>query len=430
MEFWKVYLAPDVGAAGSPVATSQNYVNPNTGDVTAFDTQNTMSPQNKTWYQTESLKNARSKQVFTQFAKNQPLPANHGMSLEVRKPNTFPDVQRLTEGVIPEGLKFGYSAINMAIYQYGHYAAISDRIDLHAIDPVAQDITEEMGASGGETMDKLARNIVLSGSNVMYCPSVNALNTEITGRNQLDDTCTLTPDVIAQARTWMKKGKVPDIDGKYVAIIHPSVAYDLRKHDDWVDAHKYAQPNEIYNGEIGELHGFRFIEADNAKVFWGADLASNSRTLLVNGAIQTANKTVTFDGGTVAAGALEGRYVIIGNNKVKVVSNTTTALTIDTAITASDNTVIYPGEGGKEGCAVYGNVFLGKDAFAIIDAAGGSMEMIHKTREQAGGPLNQFETIGIKFETGGGILYESRILRVECGSKYSDVDTDTDIVNA
>ena len=62
----------------------------------------------------------------------------------------------------------------------------------------------------------------------------------------------------------------------------------------------------------------------------------------------------------------------------------------------------------------------------MIDVAGGNMEMIVKGPEEAGGPLNQFGTIGVYFETGGGVLYEERLLRVECGSYYSSVDEDED----
>ena len=95
------------------------------------------------------------------------------------------------------------------------------------------------------------------------------------------------------------------------------------------------------------------------------------------------------------------------------------------AATIAANAVVYPGEGGAGGIAVYGCVFLGKDAFAMVDVAGGSMEMIIKSKEEAGGPLNQFGTIGVYFETGGGVLYEDRLLRVECGGFYSDVDEGT-----
>ena len=50
------------------------------------------------------------------------------------------------------------------------------------------------------------------------------------------------------------------------------------------------------------------------------------------------------------------------------------------------------------------------------------MEMIIKTREQIGGPLNQFSTIGYKFCHGAKILYQERLLRVETGSSYGSDD--------
>ena len=72
--------------------------------------------------------------------------------------------------------------------------------------------------------------------------------------------------------------------------------------------------------------------------------------------------------------------------------------------------------------SVYLSLFMGKDAFGVLDPEGEGMEMIVKDKSQIGGPLNQFSTIGYKFCHGAKILYEERILRVESGSFYSDVD--------
>ncbi len=416
-------MADSGGQGGYPVANTGNYTNAYTGAETPFDQNHTMAPQIKEWYNTEALENARNNHVFAQFAKNIPLPEHHGMTVEMRKANSFGDVPRLKEGVIPDGQEFGYSAVQATVYEYGAYTPLGRRLERHAIDPVAQDAAEEMGAAGGNTQDKIARNVAISGSNVMYCDKADG--TKISSRSQLTGDCVLTPTMVNRAVTWLKKHKAPKIDGKYIAIVHPSVTYDLRETKGWLDAHEYAHPDEIYNGEIGELHGVRFIESDNAKVYRGKPLASDSDTLLVNGAISSAGKTITFDGGTVAAHALKDRYILVGNVKCLVSDNTATTITVTENVSGiADNTVIYPGEGGAAGIAVYGCVFLGKNAFGMIDVGGGNMEVIIKTPEQAGGPLNQFGTIGVYFETGGAVLYEERLLRVECGSHYSDVDED------
>lgn len=421
---WKrLFMAPDSGGQGGyPVATTQYYSNAYTGATEAFDAQNTMDPQIKEWYNTNALENARSNHIYAQFAENVPLPENHGMSVEKRKANTFGDVDRLKEGVIPEGKKFGYSAINMTVYEYGMYTPIGRRLQRHAVDPVAQDASEEMGAAGGDTQDKIARNVALSGSNVMYCDKSDG--TPVSSRSALTADCKLTPTMVNRAATWLKKHKAPRINGKYVAIIHPSVSYDIRQSPEWIDVHKYAQPDEIYNGEIGELHGVRFVESDNAKVFKGSALVSGGN-LVVDGNV-TNGTNIPVKGATITAGALVDRYVLIGGIKSKVTGNTASALTIADPITAADGASVVPGEGGANGIAVYGCVFLGKNAYAMIDVAGGNMEMIIKPPEQVGGPLNQFGTVGVYFETGGGVQYEERLLRVECGSYYSEVDEDSD----
>ena len=134
-----------------------------------------------------------------------------------------------------------------------------------------------------------------------------------------------------------------------MAVIHPSVAYDLTSSAEWVEAHKYAGVTEIFNGEIGQLRGCRFIESNEAPVF------SNG---------------------------------------------------------ASSNAVM-----------AYATLFFGKDAFGVVDPEGMGLEMIVKSREQVGGPLNQFSTVGYKFETATKILYQERMLRVESGSSYSATDT-------
>ena len=49
--------------------------------------------------------------------------------------------------------------------------------------------------------------------------------------------------------------------------------------------------------------------------------------------------------------------------------------------------------------------------------------MIIHDKVDIGGPLNQFSTIGYKFETNGAtILYPERLLRVMSTSSFSDVD--------
>ena len=55
-----------------------------------------LSQELKAFYDTELLENARSELFYAQFAKRQPLPANHHGVVEWRKWNTFDKAAKLT----------------------------------------------------------------------------------------------------------------------------------------------------------------------------------------------------------------------------------------------------------------------------------------------------------------------------------------------
>ena len=345
--------------AGTVVNTlTQGYVNAYTG---AKEATTALDPELKSFYDTELLENARIEMFYAQFAKKQTLPKTHGGTVEWRKFNTFKKANQLIEGVIPEGQKGGTSRKLGFIAQYGTYTTVSDILEMRAYDDVVLGYTEEMGASAAETQETLIRDALLTNTNEMFCDNITLATGVVastpTEHNLMEASATvmsvLTPKMIAKAVTQLKKTRVPTINGKYYAVIHPSVAHDLRNCDEWIEAHKYAATGEIFNGEIGELHGVRFIENPFAPV-------------------------------------CGGQYV------------------------------------NKAGGMTYATHFFGKDSFGIIDPEGGSLEMIIKSKEQAGGPIEQFGTIGYKFETNGAtILYPERLLCVWSCSSYSSVDEAT-----
>ena len=415
--------------------TANSYAtNSYTGDDYAATTTDRLAVELKDYYDTELLENARIDMFYAQFGKRQPLPAGHKGTVEWRKWNTFARASQLKEGVIPTGQRFGATNLTGSINQYGTYVSISDKLELRSYDDVIAGATEEMGASAAETQEVLIRDALFVGTNVLYADKVavaTGAETAVTGAAGLTENstyvCHLTPKVVNKAVTKMKKNKVPKINGKYYAVIHPSCTYDLRQSDEWLDFHKYAQPGEIYNGEIGELHGCRFIEDTFAPVLKGADLASDSRTLTINyvSGYTGAITSVAFDGGTVASSALVGRTISINGVTAVITANTDSALTFASTNfgSISDNTVIYPADFGTDDIASYATYFFGKDAFGIIDPEGGALEMIVHDKDEIGGPLNQFSTIGYKFETNGAtILYPERLLRVMSTSSYSAAD--------
>lgn len=432
---------------GTNVVGTQANVNAYTGVQTAQGAGNTMSPTMKSYYDTELLENARNEHHYAQFGRKQPLPRGKGKIIEWRKWNTLPNAERLTEGVIPTGKDFGQTTLTSGIKQYGMYVAVTDQLELHAIDDVILGATEELGASAGDTQDVAIRNVLMEGTNVMYAATLDE-NGKPTGdlpagRWALTKANKLTPDTVNRVATLLKKLKAPRINGKYIAIVHPSVVYDLRNSEYWIEAHKYAKPEEMYNGEIGELHGIRFIETPSAVVWKGSNLGASAEALTLTAYTEAAAAVFAPYGDATAYQAtvteeitadIVGRYAHFYDSSASKVIATIKIVGADPAAKkvwfdvpvagAASGDKLQPGEGSADGGAVYGCLFLGKDAYGIIDPDGAAMEMIIHDKSEAGGPLNQFSTIGYKFSGGAKILYEDRMVRVECCSEFSDTDED------
>lgn len=440
-------------AVGDMVNATIGYVNANTGEVTPFTPGvQDLSPENKVYYNTVLLVNAREKHYFAQFAKKEPLPRNHGQTVEWRKFDTLGRaMEPLTEGVTPDGKKMSMKVITQTIHQYGDYVPLTDVIQLRAIDNVLSNAVEEIGAAAGDTQDALIRDELMTGTNVMFADKVTGgVTTKTNFRYMLDGDCRLTPKMVNKAVTKLKKDKAPKIGNDYVALIPYSVSEDLREDAAWIDVHKYAQPEEIYNGEIGKLHGVRFVETDTVRVIAPESLnGETSRYLTVAGYVSNSSAAATAGKNTLyqvtvsetPSEALVGRLVTLEHSgditaQMEIVGVNTGSkylfLADAPASAPAQGDYLTPGEGGKElhtangPTAVYMCTFLGKEGYAMIDPEGGSMETIIKATGSAGAadPLNQRATVGYKFEGATKILYEERVLRVECGSSYSDTDVD------
>lgn len=227
-----------------------------------------LSAENKTFYDMTLLDEAQAALVHDQFAQKRPIPKNGGKTIEFRKFASLPKATTpLTEGVTPDGKSLNVTAITATVAQYGDYITQSDVLELTSIDNTIVEATKILGRQAGLTLDTITRNILQSGTNVTYCPKSGG--GEVTSREALDETCQLTVKVVQQVVAKLKGQNAPTINGKYVAIIHPYVAYSLMRDPEWIDAHKYAQPDNLFTGEIGEIAGVRFVETTEAKVYEG-----------------------------------------------------------------------------------------------------------------------------------------------------------------
>ena len=231
-----------------------------------------MSAEMKTFYEKRLIDQAEPALVHDQFGDPYPIPANGGKNIEFRKYDSLPKATTpLTEGVTPDGQTMNVSTVTAEVRQYGGWVPITDTLQLTAIDNNILQATKIIASQAGRTLDTIVRDVLAGGTNVIYAPKIGegGAETAVTSRATLDATCQLTSDLIARAATQLKAMNADPIGTSCVGIIPPEVAYDLRRDPDWIDVHKYAQPDEIYNGEIGTLHGVRFVETSEAKIWKG-----------------------------------------------------------------------------------------------------------------------------------------------------------------
>ena len=230
-----------------------------------LNTQVTSSPglsdEMKTYYSDYLIDNAQPELVHDQFGQKHPIPKNGGKTIEFRK--FIPlgkKLEPIVEGVTPDGQSLSVTKIEATVEQYGNYVTLSDIIQLTAIDNTLVETTKLLGSQAGMTLDTITREVLNGGTNVIFAGGKEA-------REALDETCKLTVDDIYKAARFLKAQNAPKIEGGYVAIIHPDVAYDLMRDDEWIDVHKYSATTEIFEGEIGKIAGVRFVETTEAKIF-------------------------------------------------------------------------------------------------------------------------------------------------------------------
>lgn len=252
---------------------------------------NDLSPEMKTFYDKALLKFAKPNLVHDQFAQKRNIPKNGGKTIEFRRYSQLPKaLTPLTEGVTPTGQNLNVTTVNATVAQYGGYITLSDVLLLTAIDNNLMEAIELLGDQAGRTLDTITREVLVSGTNVLYAGgTVNA-------RTGLTSAMKLTVTDIKKAVRELKIGLAKKINGSYVAIIHPDCVFDLENDDEWINASQYAGSTQIFEGEIGKLYGVRFVESTEAKI-WAKAGASNISVYatLVMGA--NAYGTTAVEGG-------------------------------------------------------------------------------------------------------------------------------------
>lgn len=166
-----------------------------------------------------------------------------------------PQITPLTETADVDAIAISDNETTISLNEYGAAAMTTAKIRGYSYLMVSADVANVIGYNAGLSLDCLARNPLVAGTNVAYAGNATSRVTVGT-----DDT--LKARNIRVAVAQLSDANVQRLGGYYRGFFAAAVELDLREETgaaSWRDPHTYAQPEQIWNGETGLFEGVAFI---------------------------------------------------------------------------------------------------------------------------------------------------------------------------
>jgi len=164
------------------------------------------------------------------------------------------NVDTLTEGTTPTTKALQMETVDVDLVQYGQVLSISDIADATALFNNIEQATLRIGRDSALKLDSVIRTELFSnttGVSDIYSGATTSYGASITAADASD---------WLDAATALKINAASPLDGGFIAIVGPQQARDLLADSEWQEAHHYAEPQARLRGEIGRMHGVRFVE--------------------------------------------------------------------------------------------------------------------------------------------------------------------------
>lgn len=164
------------------------------------------------------------------------------------------------EGVATSALTFSAMTVTGSTAQYDNAVSISDIAAYASFGDVMKAAVERLAYNAGLSIDTLVRNTLRSSGTQQSASAVAYWSAVPAGAN-------LTIGEIRKAGRTLLANDAMDIDGSWVAVVHPHALYDLQGDSTtggWIDAQKYQGEKGLLTAEAGKLMGVRFLVTSNA----------------------------------------------------------------------------------------------------------------------------------------------------------------------
>lgn len=226
--------------------------------MASLTTSSTLSGLMQIYYDKKFLERAEMSINYDYGAQKKTMPKNSGKTVYFNRFSPLAVATTpLNENTNPTGVDMSTTIVSATIAEYGNYTRVSSLFEMTSIDEGLKEHIEVMSQNAGETLDTLIAAALSANATTQYANSKTALTA-------VASTDTLTGAEIRKAVRTLKKKKAKTFDdGLFRAIVPVSAAYDLRGNSEWLNANTYVNVDLYKNGQVGTLHGVRFVETNN-----------------------------------------------------------------------------------------------------------------------------------------------------------------------
>lgn len=212
-----------------------------------------LSTEVMTYYEKEFLARAKKTIVLSEGAQKRSHGKNSGKSIVFnrRTPRALATTA-LSEGANPAISLMAGTAVSCTLAEYGDSAKLSKFLTMTEIDVNNAESISVMGQGMGETINRLTGNALSAGFTASFANAKKA--STIKTSDTLD-----TADIRTTVQNLETNQAMKYPDGSFIGKIQPVSKTGLMADSTWLNVKSYSDPKDLYNSEVGEFHGVRFL---------------------------------------------------------------------------------------------------------------------------------------------------------------------------
>ena len=173
-----------------------------------------------------------------------------------------PAVTPLSETADVDAVEITDNQITVTLDEYGNAALTTAKVRGQSFLNIDEDVANIIGYNAGQSLDRLARTPLFSGSNVLFQGQ--------TAQNAITPTDIYSANSVRQIVSKLRNANAIPIDGGYKAFLNPDQSVDLRAETGgaaWTEAVIRRQGDtRRWLGLVGTFEGVDFIEAPSTPI--------------------------------------------------------------------------------------------------------------------------------------------------------------------